>query len=59
MNFEEYQSILETFAVYPRDEKLGGLGYLAFGLNGEADEVARANVDKLEKRRAANDLQHE
>ena len=40
MNFAEPQSIVETFAVYPREEKLGALSSLAAGLNGEAGEVA-------------------
>ena len=106
MNFEEYQQIIETFAVYPRETELAALSYLALGLNGEAGEVAeqvkkairndaritpqrrakileeigdvlwcvtrvaiefdtplseiaQANVEKLEKRRQANDLRHE
>jgi NTP pyrophosphatase (non-canonical NTP hydrolase) len=106
MNFEEYQKIIETFAVYPRDSELLAISYLALGLNGEAGEVAdqvkkairndgaisverrakildeigdvlwyitrlaiefdtelaavaKANVEKLEKRRASGGLKHE
>ncbi|MEO6589309.1 MAG: nucleoside triphosphate pyrophosphohydrolase family protein [Pyrinomonadaceae bacterium] len=40
MKFEEYQKIIETFAVYPRDSELLAISYLALGLNGEAGEVA-------------------
>ncbi|MDQ4121887.1 MAG: nucleoside triphosphate pyrophosphohydrolase family protein [Acidobacteriota bacterium] len=40
MNFDEYQQAIEKFAVYPRDEELTAVSYLALGLNGEAGEVA-------------------
>lgn len=106
MNFQDYQKIIETFAVYPRDNELIAISYLALGLNGEAgevadevkkairndghisaarrakildeigdvlwyitrlaiefdtplNEIAQANIDKLEKRRQANELKHE
>lgn len=106
MNFAEYQEIIETFAVYPRDNELTAISYLALGLNGEAgevaeqlkkairndghisperrarildeigdvlwyitriaiefdstiEEVAEANVNKLEQRRLTNSLKHE
>lgn len=40
MNFEEYQKTIENFAVYPRENELAAISYLALGLNGEAGEVA-------------------
>ena len=40
MNFADYQEIIETFAVYPRDNEIVAVSYLALGLNGEAGEVA-------------------
>lgn len=40
MNFDEYQRAIENFAVYPRENKLAAISYLALGLNGEAGEVA-------------------
>ena len=40
MNFEEYQAAIKDFAVYPRDNELAAISYLALGLNGEAGEVA-------------------
>lgn len=40
MNFDDYQTAIESFAVYPREEKLAAIGYLTLGLNGEAGEVA-------------------
>ncbi len=40
MNFDEYQQAIEKFAVYPREQELTAIGYLALGLNGEAGEVA-------------------
>ncbi len=32
MNFEDYQKVIETFAVYPRDNELAALSYVALGL---------------------------
>ncbi len=40
MKFEDYQEIIETFAVYPRDNEMTAISYLTLGLNGEAGEVA-------------------
>ena len=40
MNFNEYQQSIEKFAVYPRENKLAAVSYVALGLNGEAGEVA-------------------
>ena len=40
MNFEEYQAAIANFAVYPRENELAAISYLALGLNGEAGEVA-------------------
>ncbi len=40
MTFEKYQAAIENFAVYPRENELAAISYLALGLNGEAGEVA-------------------
>lgn len=42
MNFDEYQAAIEPLAVYPRENQLNAVSYLALGLNGEAGEVAEA-----------------
>jgi NTP pyrophosphatase (non-canonical NTP hydrolase) len=40
MNFDDYQKTIKDFAVYPRENELTAISYLALGLNGEAGEVA-------------------
>lgn len=40
LDFDSYQEFTDTTAIYPRDNALAELTYLALGLSGEAGEVA-------------------